>query len=374
MSGLKESLQAFHKIASSPKEQLKKYLAQDKEVVLCAPVYTPEEIVHAMGMIPMGTWGADIEIKEAKTYFPAFICSVMQSVLELGIRGEFAGASAIIIPSLCDSLKCLGENWKSSVENIPFIPMVYPQNRKADFGKAFTKAGYERVIADLEKATGQGFDDAKLIASIEIYNAHNAAMRQLSDCLNDYPEVTAADRNAIFQSAFYMEKSEHTALVKALISELTKAEKTANQKIKIVTTGILVDADDLLQILDDNDIQIVADNVASESRQYQVDAKPAETGLDSLAEKFADMDNCSVLFNVDKAIAEHTVDLVAKYQAHGVVFVMTKFCDPEEFDYVMIKKACEEKNIPLLLVEIDRQMTNYEQVRTAVETFREILR
>ncbi|WP_303870752.1 2-hydroxyacyl-CoA dehydratase subunit D [Acetobacterium wieringae] len=374
MSGLKESLQTFHKIASSPKEQLKKYLAQDKKVVLCAPVYTPEEIVHAMGMIPMGTWGADVEIKEAKTYFPAFICSVMQSILELGIRGEFAGASAIIIPSLCDSLKCLGENWKSSVENIPFIPMVYPQNRKADFGKAFTKAGYERVIADLEKATGQSFYDAKLTASIATYNEHNAVMRQLSDCLNDYPEVTAADRNAIFQSAFYMEKSEHTTLVKDLIGELTKAEKTANQKIKIVTTGILVDAADLLKILDDNDMQIVADNVASESRQYQVDAKPAETGLDSLAGKFADMDNCSVLFNVDKAIAEHTVDLVAKYQAKGVIFVMTKFCDPEEFDYVMIKKVCEEKNIPLLLVEIDRQMTNYEQVRTAVETFREILR
>lgn len=374
MSGLKESLQAFHKIASSPKEQLKKYLAEDKKVVICAPVYTPEEIVHAMGMIPMGTWGADIEIKEAKTYFPAFICSVMQSVLELGIRGEFEGASAIIIPSLCDSLKCLGENWKSSVKNIPFIPMVYPQNRKADFGKAFTKAGYERVIADLEKATGQSFDDAKLTASIEIYNQHNAVMRQLSDILNDYPEITAVDRNVIFQSAFYMEKSEHTALVKGLISELTKTEKTANNKIKIVTTGILVDADDLLQIFDDNDMQIVADNVASESRQYHVDAKPAATALDSLSCKFADMDNCSVLFNVDKAIAQYTVDLVSKYQAKGVIFVMTKFCDPEEFDYVMIKKACEEKNIPVLLVEIDRQMTNYEQVRTAVETFKEILK
>ncbi|KNZ41618.1 2-hydroxyacyl-CoA dehydratase subunit D [Acetobacterium bakii] len=374
MSNLKEKLQAFHEIASSPKEQLKKYLEQNKKVVICAPVYTPEEIVHAMGIIPFGTWGADIEIKEAKTYFPAFICSVMQSVLELGIRGDFDGASAIIIPSLCDSLKCLGENWKSSVENIPFIPMVYPQNRKADFGKAFTKAGYERVIADLEKATGLSFDDAKLTESIEIYNEHNAVMRQLSDCLSDYPEITAADRSAIFKSAFYLEKSEHTALVKGLLSELTNTEKTANNKIKIVTTGILADAADLLKIFDDNNMQIVADNVAGESRQYQVDAKPAETSLDSLAGKFAEMDNCSVLFNVDKAIAQYTVDLVAKYQARGVIFVMTKFCDPEEFDYVIIKKACAEKNIPLLLIEIDRQMTNYEQVRTAVETFKEILK
>ena len=52
---------------------------------------------------------------------------------------------------------------------------------------------------------------------------------------------------------------------------------------------------------------------------------------------------------------------------------MTKFCDPEEFDYVMIKKACEAADLPLALVEVDRQMARFEQVRTNLETFRDML-
>jgi len=39
----------------------------------------------------------------------------------------------------------------------------------------------------------------------------------------------------------------------------------------------------------------------------------------------------------------------------------------------MIKKACEAAGIPLTLVEVDRQMVQFEQVRTNLETFRDLL-
>ena len=113
-----ELLRRFHTVAAAPKSQMKKYLEAGEKVVLTAPVYTPEEIVHAMGFVPMGAWGADVPLERSKEYFPAFICSVMQSILELGMKGVYEGASAIVIPSLCDSLKCLGQNWKYAVPSI----------------------------------------------------------------------------------------------------------------------------------------------------------------------------------------------------------------------------------------------------------------
>ena len=119
-----ELLNRFHEIAACPKAQMAHYLDSGKKVVLTAPVYTPEEIIHAMGAVPFGAWGADIELNESKRYFPAFICSIMQSLLELGIKGTYEGASAIVIPSLCDSLKVIGQNWKYAVPSIPFIPMT----------------------------------------------------------------------------------------------------------------------------------------------------------------------------------------------------------------------------------------------------------
>ena len=373
MSRAQELLNQFHTIASSPKTQLDRYLGEGKKVVLTAPVYTPEEIIHSMGAVPMGVWGADMELNEAKRYFPAFICSIMQSILELGIKGTYEGASAIVIPSLCDSLKGLGQNWKCAVPSIPFIPMTYPQNRKPAFGADFTRAGYQRVIDDLQKAAGLSYDDAALVKSLEVYNEHNAVMRSLIKVLAKHPEVTAAARSDIFKSAFFMLKEEHTALVKELIDALD-AQPGEGTKIPVMTTGILADAPGLTSILDENGLQIICDDVAAESRQYATDT-PADgaDALDRLVKKFQNMDNCSVLFDPVKKRCEKIVADAREAGAAGVLVILTKFCDPEEFDYPLIKKACDAAGLPTTLIEVDRQMVNYEQARTAIETFKDVL-
>ena len=43
-----------------------------KRAVGCMLEFCPEEIVYAANMLPVGLWGADIELREVKRYFPAF--------------------------------------------------------------------------------------------------------------------------------------------------------------------------------------------------------------------------------------------------------------------------------------------------------------
>lgn len=370
---MQELLNRFHQIAANPKKQKDALISAGKKIVLTAPYYTPNEIIHSMGFVPFGAWGGDMQLQRAKEYFPAFICSIAQSIVELGVKGSYNGASALVVPSLCDSLKCIGENWKYAVQQIPFIPMVYPQNRKGAPGLEFCKASYQRVISDLERATGAKYNEESLKKSINAYNEHNAAMRKLGEVLALHPEVSAAARNDVYKSAYFMEVSEHTAMVLELIKELEAAPKSSVSKIPIMLSGILCDSPSLLEILDSLSYHVVADDVAAESRQYRTDAPTGGPALEALAKKFADMDNCSVLYDVDKKRADLIVNTVQKLKAKGVVVVLTKFCDPEEFDYVIIKKACQAKGIPLLLIEVDRQMTNYEQARTALETFRDVI-
>ena len=361
----------LHEAAANPKAQMDKYLAQGKKIVLCAPVYTPDELIHSMGFVPMGAWGADTELRRAKEYCPAFLCSIVQSALELGINGAYDGASASVIPSLCDTLKTMGENWKYAVPSIPFIPMTYPQNRKPAYGVAFTKAGYERVIRDLEKLGGK-FDDAKLAQSNALYNRHNAAMRKLDEVLAKHPAVTAAQRSDAFKSAFFMTKEEHTTLIAELHAAL-EAQTPAAEKTPILLSGILTDAPGINAILDDLDLHIVADDVAAQSRQYRTDVPAGDDALTALAQKFADMDNCSVLYNAATPRVQWIVDTAKARNAKGVLVALTKFCDPEEFDYVMIKKGCVAAGIPVTVVVSDRLMVQFEQARTNIETFRDML-
>ena len=85
------------------------------------------------------------------------------------------------------------------------------------------------------------------------------------------------------------------------------------------------------------------------------------------------MDNCSVLYDAEKKRVEMIVDEAKRCGAKAVLVVLTKFCDPEEFDYPLIKKACDSADIPCALIEVDRQMRNYEQARTAIETLKAII-
>ena len=369
---MNELLQQFHEIASNPAARKEHYLAEGKHVVLVT-YYTPEEIIHAMGAVPFGVWGGDVPLQGAKQYCPAFLCSIVQSILELGMSGTYDGADAVVFPSLCDSLKVIGENWKYAVPGIRFVPMTYPQNRKPAFGAAFTREGYERVIRDISETTGLRFSKKALEESIAVYNEHNRVMRELSAVLAEHPEITARQRSDIFKSAWFMRKEEHTELVKAFLEEL-KEIPAGGKKLRVYTTGILCDAPGLLDIIDGNGMQIVGDDVAAESRQYCWDSPEDGDPLDRLAAKFCGMDEDTLLYDPEKTHVEKVVREAKKANADGVLFVMTKFCDPEEFDYPLIRNACREAGLPILQIEVDRQMVDFGQAATAIETFCDVLR
>ena len=66
------------------------------------------------------------------------------------------------------------------------------------------------------------------------------------------------------------------------------------------------------------------------------------------------------------------LDLVRENRADGVILCLMKFCDPEEFDYVPIKRACDAAGLMNLNIEVDRQMVNYEQANTMIQAFKEM--
>ena len=140
----------------------------------------------------------------------------------------------------------------------------------------------------------------------------------------------------------------------------------------MLVTGILADSPSLLKIFDDNGIQVAFDDVANESRQYRTDVPEMKNPMDALAHKFADMDNCTLLYDREKKRVDYIIEQAKAHEAQGVIVLMTKFCDPEEFDYVPIKRACDKAGLMHLNIEVDRQMVNYEQAGTMIQAFKEM--
>ena len=59
-------------------------------------------------------------------------------------------------------------------------PIVYPQNRKSPAALEYLISEYEQVLVILATVTGEMMKERCLQETIQVYNAHNAAMREFA--------------------------------------------------------------------------------------------------------------------------------------------------------------------------------------------------
>lgn len=375
MRTVEEIIAELKAIADDPKKAMEDYKKETgKGAVGIMPVYCPEEIVHAAGYLPIGMWGAQKkQISKARTYLPPFACSIMQSVMELQLEGVYDDLEAVIFSVPCDTLKCMSQKWNRPV---PAIVFTHPQNRKIakDAANVFAREEFNIVKEKLEDILDVHISNKAIKNSIAVYNENRAACREFSDVAAEYAAVvTPSDRHAVIKARWFMEKSRHTALVKELIAAL-KAEPAPEFKgKKIIVTGIQVEPYDVLDIFQENGFAIVADDLAQETRNFRQDVPDDDDALMALARAWNEFDGCSLATDVNKPKGQMIIDAVKKYGADAVVVCMMKFCDPEEFDYPILLQEFEAAGVKNLYIEVDQESTAFEQVKTRIQTFAEIL-
>ena len=375
MRTAKEIINEFKAIADNPRKAMDDYKKETgKGAVGIMPVYCPEEIVHAAGYLPIGMWGAQKkQISKARTYLPPFACSIMQSVMELQLEGVYDDLEAVIFSVPCDTLKCMSQKWNRPV---PAIVFTHPQNRKIakDAANVFAREEFNIVKEKLEDILDVHISNKAIKNSIAVYNENRAACREFSDVAAEYAAVvTPSDRHAVIKARWFMEKSRHTALVKELIAAL-KAEPAPEFKgKKIIVTGIQVEPYDVLDIFQENGFAIVADDLAQETRNFRQDVPDDDDALMALARAWNEFDGCSLATDANKPKGQMIIDAVKKYGADAVVVCMMKFCDPEEFDYPILLQEFEAAGVKNLYIEVDKESTAFEQVKTRIQTFAEIL-
>jgi benzoyl-CoA reductase/2-hydroxyglutaryl-CoA dehydratase subunit BcrC/BadD/HgdB len=375
MDKINNIIHEFRDIAKAPGKSVHKYIQETgKKAVGCFPIYAPDEIVYAAGALPVGMWGGPTRGNLSDKYYQTFCCSIIKENTEQALEGVYNALSAVIITTFCDTLKCTVENWKAAAPHLNIIPIVYPQNRKTDSAKTFLEEEFQRIVAELEKILDVKIDEQALEKSFEIYENYRKTMREFVKISSNYPKIfDAVTRHHVIKAAYFMDKKDYTDKMKELIAELSKIPSENFKGKRIILTGLIAEPDEFLKLFAENDFVIVADDLAQESRQFRVEAPKDGAVLERMVQRVAMQDGCAFLYDSKKTRGQMLVDLKNQFKADGVVYCQLKFCDPEEFDYPIIKQELEEAGIPLLYLEIEQQMDSVEQLRTRIQTFAEIL-
>lgn len=374
MSKVEAILSQLKDIAANPKKAMDDYKAETgKGAVGIMPIYAPEEMVHATGYLPMGIWGAQGKtISKARTYLPPFACSIMQQVMELQCEGAYDDLAAVLFSVPCDTLKCLSQKWKGTS---PVIVFTHPQNRGLEAANTFLVKEYELVKAQLEHYLGVTITNAALERSIAIYNENRQVMREFIKVAAEYPQVIdAVSRHAVFKARQFMLKEKHTELVKELIAEVKAMPVQPWTGKKVIVAGILLEPNELLDIFNEFGLAIVDDDLAQESRQIRVDILDGEEGpLYRMAKAWQQMYGCSVATDTKKGRGKMLMNKMAQTGADAVIIAQMKFCDPEEWDYPVMYREFEERGVKNLMIEVDQEVTSFEQVKTRLQSFVEMM-
>jgi len=374
MVGIEEILARLQEAARNPLLAAQEAKAQGKKAVGCVPYFAPMELVHAAGMHPVELWGGGSITGAAGSYYPAFYCSLLFTLMERALDGTYDDLDAVIVPTTCDGLRNLEENWKFARPEANIIDFVQPMARTTRESHDYLTWQVRQVATRLEEISGARITERALRASIAAYNEQRAAMRRFSEVAAQHVDIiTPQLRQAVYASARSLPVEEHTQLVSRLNDLLESRPVYETPHLKVVLTGILVDSLPLLEELERNGIVVVGDLTVAESARYAADVPGRIDPFESLAQAWADVQGVSVALDPKKLRGPMIANLVRERGADGVIDCVVKFCEEEEFDVPVLQQQMAAEHIPLLVLEVESQDVASEQASTRIQAFAEML-
>lgn len=208
--------------------------------------------------------------------------------------------------------------------------------------------------------------------SWKVYSTYREEMRRFVELAGTHTDVVdSGTRHRIMKAAWFMDKREYTEMIHEINEGLSGREAVPRPGGKVILTGLMSEPVEILDVLNENDLYVVADDLAQESRQFRIPDSREGTVYQRLAQRVADQDGCTFLYDEGKTRVDVLKKLVADWDADMVLYLQMKFCDPEEFDRPVIEKELHVAGIPVLCIETEQQTESLGQMMTRIQGFRE---
>ncbi len=343
------------------------------KAVGCFPVYTPQELVHSLGLLPVAMQGGgeNLEISRADAALGSFLCSISKSTLEMALTGLLDPFDAFVFPYICDVSRNLDGIFSRTLPDRPSHMLHLPQNFTSPATIPFLVAEYRSLLVKLEHIAGRPFSQEDLRASLELFNEQRALVDRLAALKRDTPwKVTLVEYYLLLRLGGLLPREVHIPLLRRALAEIEGRERKNKDAIRVIVIGPFCEQPtlELLQLVEDVGCYVVGEELQMLHR-WCPRIEPGADPLESLAASYVrtpldigvratpTTKGAAVLARVDAA------------RAQGVLFLTAKFCEPALEDVVLYRRALDGRGLPYLHMEFEEKSTTYEQARLQLETF-----
>jgi len=345
------------------------------KVIGCYPVYTPVEIIHAGGMLPVGIVGGGnrLEIAHADSRFQSFVCSIVKSTLELGLTGKLGFLDGIVFHSICDPARNLASVFRRNFPKMMVEYVHFPQNMTSPQSEEYLASEYRRLKSSYEALAGGPITEDGLRQSICLYNEQRKLIRELYRIRREAPHnLSTLETYVLTRIGTLIPPQQHIAVLKEAIAAVAQRDEKPKDRIKVVLEGSFCEQPplELIEGLEAAGCYILDDDFLLGWRWFEQDISLEGDPIRNLARAYLHQSVYSgVKHDTRQPKAKHLIDKVRETGASAVVILAAKFCEPALFDYALYRRTLEKEGIPHLYLEFEEKMWIFDKARTEVETF-----
>jgi len=357
--------------------------SHNQKIIGCLPMYIPEEIIHAAGILPIVLMGEDIPTA-ANEFIQTNTCDVVRSTLDAAVLGKLDFLDGLVFSDICDPVQFLAGVWKIA-HPTPYFHVLDIPHKLSPSSREYLLKVWQEFRTSLEELSGKRITDQELNKSIHLYNQNRSLLRQLYDLRRANPGlISASDMVNIISVGLFMPKEEHNALLSEL---LVKAEgkKTKGTGVGLMLGGYLCQKppEEVLDLIEELGGVILDDEMYIGARYFAGEVMENNDPMVALVDYYINRIPCTTMHypehylrtsaTVRQDYPQFLIDTFKKSGADGLVILIVPFCDPYGFKYPTINAKLNEASVPFLMLETGLDKGALGTVRTRIQAFLEML-
>ncbi len=337
---------------------LQKWKAEGKKVVGYTCSYLPDEILHAVDLLPYRLRGINTtSTMIGDTYFGPFICSFPKCVLQLAGEGQYSFLDGAVITPGCDSMRRLDECWRKTGEDYPnsapdFFHYFGVPHKIVDYSLDWFVDEIRDLINAVEKHFKVKLEEDRLRASITLYNNSRKLTAKLDQLrIQENTILSGSDALAVILAGTALPRETYNMLLEDFLNDVEGSKKESNGKKKIMLLGSVDDSIELMQTIEGERAVIVADNLCFGPRQNVNFVDESEDPIPALAKRYLQQSDCPRMFGLYKERLETVKNRVTEAKIDGVILQNIRFCDLHGSENGLLERDLEAAGIPCLKLE-----------------------
>ncbi len=347
-----------------------------RKVIGYLPVYVPEELIHAAGMLPLGIMGGgdQMEVIHGDAYYQSYICRIPRSTIELGITKRLDFVDGMLFPSICDVIRNLSGMWKLMFPEVYVRYIDVPQNYRDDIGGTFYQQEMRELLEGLEELAGRKVSDDDLRNSIKVYNENRDLIRQLYAQRSAEPwKVPTSELYLLTRAGMVLPVEEHSAMLRDYLAAVVHEDKPRRDNCRIIINGSFCEQPplNLIKSIEMSGCYIVDDDYCLVNRWLKEEVPTEGDPLANLAHAFLhhSADTAAKYAETEADVGAQLVASIEENSAEGVIFAAPSFCDPALLWRPMLADKISAHNVPYISFKYAENSGQMAPIREQAGTF-----